>query len=300
MSVAVAAFYRFTAWPDPRALREPLQAVCDAGGVTGSVLLATEGVNGTIAGHRPAVDAVVAHLRGLPGCADLALRWSSAPQPPFRRMKVKVKREIVTLGAGPVDPTRSAGRYVSPEEWDEVIAADDVVVIDTRNDYEVAIGTFRGAVDPGTASFRDFPAWWRAHASELEGKRIAMFCTGGIRCEKSTSWLREQGVEDVVHLRGGILAYLEQIASEDSSWEGECFVFDSRVSVGHGLVSGDHLLCHACRRPLTRAVAADPAYEAGVSCPRCIHERSPQDRSRYAERQRQVKLAAERGEVHLG
>jgi UPF0176 protein len=297
--VTVAALYRFTRWADPSAVRGPLEAVCEDNGVRGSLLLATEGVNGTIAGSRAGIDAVIAHLRTLPGCADLTARLSTADAMPFRRLKVRVKREIVTLGAGDVDPTAAVGHYVDPQDWDELIAADDVVVIDTRNDYEVAIGTFRGAVDPSTSRFRDFPAWWREHAEQFAGKRVAMFCTGGIRCEKSTSWLRGQGVDDVFHLRGGILAYLEQVPAEDSSWEGGCFVFDERVSVGHGLEPGDHLLCHACRRPLTPEQAADPAYEEGVSCHRCIDERSDGARARYAERQRQVRLAAQRGEHHL-
>ena len=297
--VVVAALYRFTPWPDPAAHRAPLEQVCAAHGVKGTVLLATEGLNGTIAGARGGIDAVMAHLRHLPGCADLTARESTATHIPFRRMKVRVKREIVTMGAGPVDPTASAGHYVDPQDWDALLAAEDVVVIDTRNDYEVAIGTFRGAVDPGTRRFRDFPDWWRANARRFEGKRIAMFCTGGIRCEKSTSWLREQGVADVLHLRGGILAYLEQADPADSRWDGECFVFDSRVSVGHGLQPGEHHLCHACRRPLTAAQLEHPAHVRGVSCHRCIDERSAADRERYAERQRQVDLAAARGRDHL-
>lgn len=298
--LVVAALYRFTPWADPAAFRAPLATVCAAGEVKGTLLLATEGINGTIAGPREGVDAVLAHLRTLPGCSDLTARESTAARQPFRRMKVRVKREIVTLGAGDVDPTASVGHYVDPQDWNDLITADDVVVIDTRNDYEVAIGTFDGAIDPGTQRFRDFPDWWQRHAQQFEGKRIAMFCTGGIRCEKSTSWLRQQGLDEVFHLKGGILGYLEQIPAADSRWTGECFVFDGRVSVGHGLQQGAHHLCHACRRPLTTAQTQDAAYEPGVSCHRCIDERSAADRLRYAERQRQVELAARRGEDHLG
>ncbi|HUG84864.1 MAG TPA: rhodanese-related sulfurtransferase [Euzebya sp.] len=297
--LVVAALYRFTPWTDPAAIRGPLEHVCRSNGVRGTVLLATEGINGTVAGTRAGVDTVLAHLRTLPGCSDLIPRESTAPRQPYRRMKVRVKREIVTMGAGDVDPTAAVGHYVDPQDWNDLIAADDVVLIDTRNDYEVAIGTFSGAIDPGTQRFRDFPGWWQANAQHFQGKRIAMFCTGGIRCEKSTSWLRQHGVEDVFHLRGGILAYLEQIPPTDSRWAGQCFVFDSRVSVGHGLQPGDHTLCHACRRPLSAEQTQHPAYARGVSCHRCIDERSPQDRLRYAERQRQVDLAARRGEDHL-
>ncbi|CAN5310366.1 rhodanese-related sulfurtransferase [soil metagenome] len=297
--VVVAALYRFTAWPDPAVHRAALIEVCEANAVTGTLLLAQEGINGTIAGSRTGIDAVLDRIRSLPGCADLTAHESQAPSSPFRRIKVKLKREIVTLGAGPVDPTANVGTYVAPEDWNDLIAAHDVVVIDTRNEYEVSVGTFEGAVDPGTDAFRDFPAWWEANADRFAGKRIAMFCTGGIRCEKSTSWLLQQGVEDVHHLRGGILSYLELVPAEDSRWEGECFVFDGRVSVGHGLEPGALLLCHACRRPLTADQAVHEAYVEGVSCHRCIDERTPEDRRRYAERQRQVQLAAGRGADHL-
>ncbi len=296
----VAALYRFTSFPDPAPLREALQRRCDDHGVRGTLLLAHEGINGTIAGTREGVDAVVAHIRTLPGCAGLTTKESVAPSMPFKRMKVRLKSEIVTLGAGPVDPLSSAGTYVDPTDWNDLIAADDVVVIDTRNDYEVAIGTFEGAVDPGTTRFRDFPSWWAANADTFADKRVAMFCTGGIRCEKSTSWLRMQGVEEVFHLRGGILSYLEHVPEEESRWQGECFVFDDRVSVGHGLQPGPHGLCHACRRPVTPEQQQHPDYQPGVSCHRCVHERTPEDRERYAERQRQVELAARNGRSHIG
>ncbi|MEO1579353.1 MAG: rhodanese-related sulfurtransferase [Pseudomonadota bacterium] len=287
----VAAFYKFTAFDDPAALKPALAKLCCSNGVAGTILLAREGLNGTIAGPRGGIDLVLAHLRGLPGCADLEWKESTAAERPFNRMKVRLKREIVTMGQPDVDPSRAVGTYVDPAEWNALIAAPDVAVIDTRNDYEVEIGTFQGAVDPRTAAFGEFPAWWAANKAQFAGKRIAMFCTGGIRCEKSTNWLLSQGVEDVFHLKGGILKYLEEVPEEESLWEGECFVFDKRVSVGHGLEEGDLALCYGCRRPLTQQDKTRPEYEAGVSCHRCLNEHSAEDRARFRERQRQMTLA---------
>ncbi|MEL6678672.1 MAG: rhodanese-related sulfurtransferase [Pseudomonadota bacterium] len=299
MSYVVAALYKFVRFANPGDMRVPLLRVCDAWDVRGTLLLASEGVNGTISGSRAGIDAVLAHLRALPGCEDLEHKESAARAQPFRRMKVRVKAEIVTLGQGPVDPSQLVGTYVDPSDWNALIARDDVAVIDTRNDYEVAIGSFEGAVDPQTPSFRDFPAWWEANRDRFDGKKVAMFCTGGIRCEKSTSWLKAQGVGDVFHLRGGILKYLEEVPADRSLWRGDCFVFDDRVSVGHGLEQGDHVLCHACRRPLAPADLSHPSYRRGVSCHYCIDEYSDADRARFAERQRQIDLAKARGEDHL-
>ena len=214
-------------------------------------------------------------------------------------MKVRLKREIVTMGQPQVDPQAGTGHYVEPKDWNDLIRSPDVVVIDTRNDYEVAIGTFEGAIDPETASFRDFPAWWDANRDRFHNKRVAMFCTGGIRCEKSTNYLLGEGVENVYHLKGGILRYLEEIPEEDSSWQGECFVFDNRVSVGHGLAEGPHELCHGCRRPILPEDKLRPEYEAGVSCHHCVHETSNADKARFRERQKQIVLARGRGEEHL-
>ena len=300
--IHVAALYQFTPLPDPEALRGPLLAVCDALGIKGTLLLAREGINGTIAGTDNALGQVLGHIHALPGCADLDVKFSAAPEMPFHRMKVRVKREIVTMGEPDIDPTLAVGHYVDPHDWNALIADPDTVLIDTRNDYEVAVGTFAGAVDPQTPSFRDFPAWFRAHRNELlDGKKkVAMFCTGGIRCEKSTSFLRAEGVEDVYHLKGGILKYLEHVPEDQSLWQGECFVFDERVTVRHGLEPGSYALCRACRRPLDSAALAHPDYEDGVSCPACIDERTPQQRAGYAERQRQEALAKARGELHVG
>ena len=300
--ISVAALYKFAALADPEALRAPLLSVCEAHGIKGTLLLAREGINGTIAGAPEALEAVLAQIRALPGCADLDVKFSAAPEMPFHRMKVRVKREIVTMGEPDIDPALSAGHYVDPHDWNALITDPATVVIDTRNDYEVAVGTFSGAVDPRTPTFRDFPAWFREHRGALlEGKtKVAMFCTGGIRCEKSTAFLRAEGVEEVYHLKGGILKYLEHVPEEQSLWQGECFVFDERVTVRHGLEQGTFQLCRACRRPLGEAELAHPDYEDGVSCPACITERTEEQRAGYAERQRQEALAKARGELHVG
>ncbi|WP_370283790.1 rhodanese-related sulfurtransferase [Pseudooceanicola sp.] len=296
----VAALYHFTRFPDPDALRPALRQICDAQGVRGSLLIAGEGINGTIAGPREGIDAVLAHVRALPGCETLEWKESTAERMPFGRMKVRLKKEIVTMGQPDVDPLARVGHYVEPAEWNALISAPDVAVIDTRNDYEVAIGTFEGAVDPQTASFRDFPIWWEENRDRFHNKRIAMFCTGGIRCEKSTNWLIGQGVDEVYHLKGGILKYLEEVPEDESLWRGECFVFDGRVSVGHGLKEGPHDLCHACRRPILPEDRTRPEFEQGVSCHHCIEETTDADKARFRERQKQIALAAARGETHLG
>jgi UPF0176 protein len=298
--IRVAALYRFARFPDPAALRAPLLAICTANHVKGTLLLAREGINGTIAGSTEAIDAVLAHIRTLPDCAGLEVKDSSAETPPFLRMKVRLKREIVTMGQPDIDPLTGTGHYVKPADWNALIAQPDTVVIDTRNDYEVKVGTFVGAVDPQTHSFSEFPDWFRAHRDELADKKIAMFCTGGIRCEKSTAFLKAEGLEEVYHLEGGILKYLEDVPASDSRWEGECFVFDQRVAVGHGLVLGTHSLCHACRMPVSAADCTSALYVEGVSCPACHANRDDAQRAGYAERQRQVLLAEARGQAHVG
>ncbi len=296
----IAALYHFTQFPKPSALRPALIEVCSVNAVKGTLLLAQEGINGTIAGPRAGIDKVLAHIRALPGCADLEWKEATSNDAPFGKMKVRLKKEIVTMGQPDVDPRASVGHYVEPQDWNDLIRSEDVVVIDTRNDYEVEIGTFEGAIDPKTESFREFPQWWEENKDRFHNKRVAMFCTGGIRCEKSTNYLLGQGVEDVYHLKGGILRYLEEVPEKDSTWEGECFVFDNRVSVGHGLVEGPHKLCHGCRRPILPEDVKRPEYEPGVSCHRCINETSEQDKSRFRERQKQIQLARKRGEEHMG
>jgi len=296
----VAALYHFTRFDDPSSLKGPLAALCCINGVKGSLLLAQEGINGTIAGPREGIDAVLAHIRALPGCSALEWKESHAPDMPFGRMKVRLKREIVTMGQPDVDPLAGTGHYVDPADWNELISAPDVAVIDTRNDYEVAIGTFDGAIDPGTKSFGEFPQWWEDNRHRFHNKRIAMFCTGGIRCEKSTNYLLGQGVQDVYHLKGGILKYLEEMPAEHSLWQGACFVFDQRVSVEHGLKPGPHIMCHACRRPLWPEDTKRPEFEEGVQCHHCVDEFSPERREGFRERQRQIRLAEARGDLHLG
>jgi UPF0176 protein len=291
----IAALYHFARFENPTALKPPLLELCQANGITGTLLLAHEGVNGTISGpSQSAIDAVITHLRALPDCAALEFKISHADTPPFGKMKVKLKREIVTMGQPDVDPRANVGHYVAASEWNDLIARDDVAVIDTRNDYEVSIGTFDGAIDPQTASFGEFPEWWEANKHRFHNKKIAMFCTGGIRCEKSTNYLLGQGVEDVYHLKGGILKYLEEVPADNSKWNGSCFVFDNRVSVGHGLKSGPHLLCHGCRRPILPDDTQRTEYEAGVSCHHCVGETSEDDKMRFRERQKQMALAKRR------
>ena len=297
----VAALYLFTPLSDLERWQAHLYAVLEPAGVRGTILLAAEGVNGTIAGPADGIDAAMSALRALPGCAGLEAKYSTADEMPFLRLKVRLKREIVTLGVPGVDPNRAVGTYVPAAEWNQVVDDPQIPVIDTRNNYEVAIGSFAGATDPQTTSFRDFPKWFEEYkATHGEVERVAMFCTGGIRCEKASSYLLSQGVKEVLHLQGGILKYLEEVPAEESRWQGECFVFDGRVSVGHGLVQGSYDLCHACRMPITDEDKQHTAYSPGVSCPKCIDTVSPERRRAFAERERQMRLAAERGETHLG
>jgi UPF0176 protein len=297
----VAALYRFCRLEAFEALRQPLAAFCCARGVKGTLLLAHEGINGTVAGSEVAIAELIEHLEAMPELAGLEVKYSSAETMPFRRMKVRLKKEIVTMGVGDIDPLRGAGAYVEASAWNELISDPQTVVIDTRNDYEVAIGSFRNAIDPETKSFREFPQWVEKHRRELEGRKVAMFCTGGIRCEKATAYVRSLGLEAVYHLKGGILKYLEEVPAEQSLWEGECFVFDERVSVTHGLEQGDAELCRACRHPLTPQEKLSPLYREGISCEHCHATRSEEDRERYAERHRQVAIAAARGlGSHIG
>lgn len=258
MTLTVAAFYQFTPFPDPATLRGPLLGAAQGAGVKGTILLAAEGINGTIAGPRAGIDAVLAHIRALPGCADLDCKYSTAAAPPFRRLKIRLKAEIVSLGVSGTDPNTRVGSYIAPAGWNAVLDDPDTVVIDTRNAYETAIGSFIGAVAPGTENFRAFPDWWAANQARFQGKRVAMFCTGGIRCEKASSYLLGQGVAQVAQLKGGILRYLEEVPPEQTRWHGECFVFDERVALGHGLEEGSHTLCHACGQPVPGQDYAHP------------------------------------------
>ena len=295
-----AAFYKFVELPDYRSLREPLLAHCDGLGVKGTILLAEEGINGTIAGETAAVRGVLGYLRRDPRLADLEHKESGASEVPFYRMKVRLKREIVTLGVPGVNPARMAGTYVRPEDWNTLLDDPEVVFVDVRNDYEVALGTFTGALNPRTKSFSELPQWVAAQDA-LKGKpKVAMFCTGGIRCEKSTALLRMSGFEHVYHLQGGILKYLETVPEHESRWEGECFVFDERVAIGRGLKPGRYELCRSCREPISETDKASPHYRVGVSCPKCHDTRSEEKKRGLAERQRQVELAKRRQDSHLG
>ena len=296
----VAALYKFVALPDYRELQPRLQAVCDQHRIKGTLLLAPEGINGTIAGTHEGIRAVLEYLRSDTRFADLEHKESCAETMPFYRMKVKLKKEIVTMGIPSIDPNKLVGTYVKPEDWNALISDPNVVVIDTRNDYEVAIGTFKGAVDPNIKSFSELPDWVHQQKSLENKPKIAMFCTGGIRCEKSTAYMKSQGFEEVYHLHGGILKYLEVVPESESLWQGECFVFDERVSVGHGLKLGEHELCRSCRHPLNAEDKQSPLYELGVSCARCHAQTSEAKKLSLRERQKQVELAAKRNEMHVG
>lgn len=299
-STQVAALYRFVRLEDYENLRDPLLEFCEARGIRGTLLLADEGINGTIAGTQQAISELLAYLRRDDRLADLDCKFSYNTDRPFLRMKVKLKKEIVTMGRPGIDPNQCVGRYASPEEWNALVDDPDCLVIDTRNNYEVEIGTFKGAINPNTTSFREFPEWVEENLDPNKHKKVAMFCTGGIRCEKSTSLLVSMGFEDVWHLQGGILNYLENTPVEQTRWDGECFVFDSRVSVDHHLQKGSYDQCYACRFPIDDAHKASELYVPGVSCPRCHNAHSEQQKQRFKERQKQISLAKARGEAHIG
>jgi UPF0176 protein len=298
--VVVAALYKFVTIPDPAALRDELLPYCQQVGLLGTVLLASEGINGTVAGSRQVINGLVGWLRERPEFADLQHKESITDEMPFYRMKVRLKKEIVTLGVPGIDPTQRVGTYVEPEDWNDLISDPEVALVDTRNRYEVHLGTFDQAMDPGTESFRDFPRWVAAHLDPKRDRRVAMFCTGGIRCEKATAYLLDQGFESVYHLKGGILKYLEEIPEEDSLWRGECFVFDNRVTVDHQLQPGNHEICFNCRMPLSEADRVSPKFQEHVSCPHCFERLTPERRDSLLERAHQLELAGQRGEVHIG
>jgi len=298
--IVVAALYRFVTLEDYHELREPLLDECQRAGTRGTLLLAREGINGTIAGTREAIDRVLAWLRADPRLAQLTHKESYDDSMPFYRMKVKLKREIVTMGVEGVDPNSVVGTYVRPDQWNALVEDPEVLLIDTRNDYEYSIGSFRGAVDPHLTNFREFPDYVRRELDPQKHRKVAMFCTGGIRCEKASAFMLEQGFEEVYHLEGGILKYLEEVPAEQSTWEGECFVFDNRVAVNQRLEKGSYDQCYACRRPITEEDKLSPKYQKGVCCPHCHDRLTPDQLERFGERQRQVELAEQRGEAHVG
>ena len=299
-AVKVAAFYKFVPLKHIEDLQRQIRDVCASTGLLGTVLLAAEGINGTVAGTAEGVDRLFVYLRRHPGLESLGNKISYCSRNPFYRMKVRLKKEIVTLGVEGIDPRQEVGEYIAPEHWNDLISRPDVRLIDTRNDYEVGLGTFIGAENPQTRSFRDFPAWLEAHLDTDKDQQVAMFCTGGIRCEKSTALLRELGYKNVYHLEGGILNYLEKVPADESMWQGDCFVFDNRVTVGHDLSEGRYELCPACRMPLSEEDLASPKYEQNVSCPLCYDRLTPERRASLEERGRQIELAAARGERHIG
>lgn len=297
----VASFYRFVDVANPDGLRDELQALCEQGELVGTILVATEGVNGTLAGSATGVRSILDWLALRLSLEEpLEGRWTDATVLPFRRMRVRVKKEIVTLGRPDIRPQHGTGRHVAPQDWNRLIGAPDTLLVDTRNHYEIEVGTFPRAVDPGTDSFRQFPAFAERLAEEDRSRPVAMFCTGGIRCEKASALMLELGFTEVYQLQGGILSYLEQVADADNRWNGECFVFDTRVAVDRDLAEGGYVQCHACRRPLSSEDLASPDYREGVSCPRCIHELDTDRAVRLEERRRQVALARERGDTHIG
>jgi len=295
----VVTFYKFATLDDHASLQAPIEACCRSNDVRGIVLLAEEGINSTIAGPREGIMTVLDFLRSDPRLGDLKWKESSSETQPFRKLRVRLKKEIVTMGVPGIDPAQLVGTYVKPSEWNELISDPNVIVIDTRNDYEVEIGTFKDAVNPDIKSFGQLPEWIDEELEIAAQPRVAMFCTGGIRCEKSTALLKQAGVKEVYHLEGGILKYLEEVPEDESLWEGQCFVFDERVSVGHGLEIGEYELCRACRFPLNESDKQSDLFKAGVSCPRCHDHTTDEQKSRYAERQKQVELARARGERHV-
>lgn len=296
----VAALYKFTAFPDFENHRESIRQTMLDNAVKGTLLIAHEGINGTIAGSRAGIDAVLAFLRNIPAIGEFEFKESYTDEMPFYRTKVKLKKEIVTMGVSDIDPKQSVGQYVKAEDWNALISDPDVLLVDTRNDYEVKIGTFKNALNPHTETFREFPDYVEKHLDKNKHKKIAMFCTGGIRCEKSTAFMKKQGFDEVYHLEGGILKYLETVPKADSLWEGECFVFDNRVAVNHDLEQGQYDQCYACRMPITEAEKQSEHYIKGESCPHCFDKITKAQRQRFHEREKQTQLAKSRGEHHIG
>lgn len=299
-AIVVAAMYKFVSLPDYENLREPLLNFCLAENIKGTLLLAHEGINGTVSGTRAAIDNLLAYLRKDPRFADIEHKESFEGDLPFYRMKVKLKKEIVTMGVEDIDPNETVGTYLDPQQWNEMISDPEVVLVDTRNYYEYNIGTFKGAINPETTTFREFPEYVAKNLDPGKHKKVAMFCTGGIRCEKSTAYMKQQGFDEVYHLKGGILKYLEEMPQDQTLWQGECFVFDNRVAVDHDLNKGSYDQCHGCRHPITEDDKLSPKYMKGVACPRCYDDQTPDQRARFAERQKQMELAKVRNQEHIG
>lgn len=300
LPIIVAAMYKFVALPDYESMREPLQEFCTEHNIKGTLLLASEGVNGTVSGPRESIDQLLGFLQRDERLNGIEYKESLGESQPFYRMKVKLKKEIVTMGVEGIDPRQSVGTYVEAKDWNSLISDPDVILIDTRNGYEIEVGTFENALDPKTESFREFPEYVAKNLDASKHKKVAMFCTGGIRCEKSTAFMKEQGFDEVYHLKGGILKYLEEVPEQESLWRGECFVFDNRVTVNHQLEKGTYDLCHGCRFPITEEEKFSDKYIEGVQCPRCADTLTSDQRMRFEERQKQIQLSKVRGENHIG
>ena len=296
----VCALYKFVALEDYKAIRQPLLEAMESNGIKGTLLLASEGINGTVSGTQEGIDALLAWLNSDDRLNPISFKLSYHDNQPFYRTKVKLKKEIVTMGVEGIDPRKTVGSYVKPKDWNALISDPDVLLIDTRNDYEIEIGTFEHAVNPNTKTFREFPEYVKNNLDPKKNKKVAMFCTGGIRCEKSTAYLKEQGFEEVYHLEGGILQYLEDVPKEDTLWKGDCFVFDNRVAVNHDLEKSEYDQCYACRLPITDEDKASDKYEQGVSCPQCYGTHTDEQIARFREREKQINLARARNEEHVG
>lgn len=298
--VVVCAMYKFVTLDNHVAIKPALLDFMQSNNIRGTLLLANEGINGTVAGSRQDIDALLAYLKSDDRLADLSYKESFTEEMPFLRTRVKLKKEIVTMGVEGIDPRHVVGTYIKPKDWNELISDPEVLLVDTRNDYEVQVGTFKGAINPETDSFREFPDYVKQHFNPEKHKKVAMYCTGGIRCEKSTAYMKEQGFEEVYHLEGGILKYLEDVPAEDTLWQGECYVFDERITVNHQLEKGIYDQCNACRLPITEQDKLSAQYQHGVSCPHCYGQTSDAQKARFAEREKQIKLAELRGEAHIG
>lgn len=299
-SVVVCAMYKFVTLNDYQEIKPKLLKVMEDNKIKGTLLLATEGINGTVAGTREGINALLKWLKADERLSDISYKESFTEDMPFNRTKVKLKKEIVTMGVEGIDPKQVVGTYVEPKDWNALISDPDVILVDTRNDYEFQVGTFENAVNPVTDTFREFPQYVKDNMDPSKHKKVAMFCTGGIRCEKSTAYMKEQGYDEVYHLKGGILKYLEDVPEEETMWKGECFVFDERVTVNHKLEQGQYDQCHACRLPITEQEKLSEKYQKGVSCPHCFDKLTDKQKQRFSERERQVQLAKQRGETHIG
>ena len=298
--ITVCALYKFVTLDDFEQMQKPVRDKLNELDIRGTLLLANEGINGTISGSNKSIHAFIEWIRDDSRLKDLDYKLSFHDNQPFNRIKVKLKKEIVTMGIDGIDPNKVVGTYVSPNDWNEIISDPETILIDTRNEYEYGIGTFKNAINPHTETFREFPEYIEKHLDPSKNKKVAMFCTGGIRCEKASAYMKEQGFEEVYHLKGGILKYLEEVDTKDTLWDGECFVFDDRVAVNHDLDKGQYDQCHACRYPITDQDKESEHYIAGVSCPRCYSQLSDEQKKRFQEREKQVQLAKQRGEQHIG